>query len=109
VEVGLHTATRAVDELVGDDQRTGAEVGAETTDGTRRDDLADTERTQRPHVRAVGDPVRGIAVVGAMARDERDGPSADFAEDRVAGRRAVRRLNRYGVGVVEERVEPRAA
>ena len=65
-------ALGAVDQLVGDDERTRAEVRVERAAGERRDDRVHSHRAQRPEVGSVVDPVRGQAVIGAVPGEERD-------------------------------------
>ncbi|GAA3409160.1 hypothetical protein GCM10018952_08900 [Streptosporangium vulgare] len=109
VVVGLRPACGAVDDLVGDDQGAGADLGAQGADRAGGEDLADAEGTQGPQVRPVGDPVRGEAVVAAVAGHEGDRAPSDPADgDDVAGR-AVRRGDLDLCGVVEQGVKPRTA
>ena len=94
VVVGLHASARAVDELVGDDERAGPEVRSQPADRARGQHLADAERAQRPEVGAVGDLVRRESVVATVPGQEGHPAVADRADDdrvATAGRRASRR------------------
>ena len=102
---GLGAAPRAVDVLIGDDERAGAEFGFEGANCTRREHLADTQRAQRPEVGAVVDAVWREAVVGAVPRDERHLAAGDHADDRGFARRSERRTDLHAARIRQERVE----
>lgn len=81
-----------VNDLVGDDNVTGADLLAETADGREGDDRLDSEVLQGGNVGAGGDARRRDRVVQAMAGEERE---RDFAvgrlerRDRDRGRRGA--------------------
>ena len=74
VVVGLHPAGGPVDQLVGNHERAGAELGPQAPHGTRRQHLAHAERAQRPQVGPIVDPMGGMSVLAAVPRQERDRP-----------------------------------
>ena len=106
---GLHEALDAavgpVDELVGHDHVAGGDVGTKTADGAGGEDLADSQRAQRPEVGPVVDPVRRELVPGPVPRQERHPPPRDDAERDRRGGIAVRRLDPDRLRILEERVE----
>ena len=100
---------RAVDELVADDELAELEVGLQRARRVRADDPPDAELLHRPDVRAVVD-LRGRQLVrAAVPRQERDALAADVADRDGRRRRAVRRVDRHLLDVVEQRVEAAAA
>ena len=90
VVVGLDPPAGAVDQLVGHDQRPGAELRLQAADRARREDPADTERAQCPQVRPVVHPVRRELVVTAVTWQERHRTPVDDT-DRDRGRGSLRR------------------
>ena len=106
---GLHEALDAavgpVDELVGHDHVAGGDVGTKTADGAGGEDLANSQRAQRPEVGPVVDPVRRELMPGPVPRQERHPPPRDDAERDRRGGIAVRRLDPDRLRILEERVE----
>ena len=94
-----------VDELVGHDHVAGGDVGTKTADGAGGEDLADSQRAQRPEVGPVVDPVRRELMPDPVPGQERHPPTRHDAERDRCGRRAVRCLDPDQLRILEERVE----
>ena len=86
-----------VDDLVGQHQGAGTSVGAQRTDRAGREHLPYPHRAQGPQVGAVGNQVRGMAVVGAVSRHEGDAAVPDRSDDQRVTRRAVRGVDHHGL------------
>src|SRR5262245_27615738 len=107
--VRLHPACLTVDQLVRDHEAARTEGWPKTTDGARREDLAYADAAQRPQVRAVRDPVRREAVIGAVPRQERDLATGYVGDRDRVGRFAVRSVHPELDRTVQQGVETRTA
>jgi hypothetical protein len=99
---GLGATGRAVDELVGEHERAGAEVALEATDGAGTKDLTDADLTQCPEVGPVGDAVGRVLVVAAVPREEGDPATADVGHRDRVGWLTVRGVNLMFLGAFEQ-------
>ena len=88
IEEGIGSATRAVDELVGEHEGARWVVSGDAPHRGGGDDDAHSETGERPDVRAIVDEVRGDRVVDAVAGEEGGAPSAEFAKSQLG--RSVR-------------------
>ena len=103
----VRPALGEVDRLIADHERPRRDLLPEGSRGARPEHAGHPEVLQRPHVRPVGDLVRGEPMVRPVAREERDPPVAHRADRERRGGRAERRLHLHGLGVLQELVEAR--
>ncbi len=69
---GVRPAPGAVDQLIGQHERTDPELGPQRPDGRQRDHLPHPDFAQGPEVGPVGHPMGREAMIDPMPRQERD-------------------------------------
>src|SRR4029450_8398691 len=101
--------TGTIADLVAHDEVADLDARLQRSRRARPDDPLHAELLHRPQVGAVVDRVRWELVLDAVPRDERDPIGADRPDDRRRRGPSVGGFDLDGLGIVEERVEARAA